>query len=99
DVAPGQAKFLRVGIAGVGELRSTLENQESGPPVDVRDQDRAPGIAQQVLELRPRLRDRNAYPSVARIHGDDAELRHAVPPERGEDGLRVVVEELLDLRR
>src|SRR5262245_14664600 len=43
DVAPGEAKFLRVGIAGVGELRLTLEDQEPGPPVDVRDQDRAPG--------------------------------------------------------
>src|SRR5712664_3076080 len=98
DMAAGQAQRLGVGIAGVGELRLALEHQEPRPPINVRHQHRAAGIPQEVLELRPGLRDGYAHPTVPRIHGDDAELRHAVPPERGEDALRIVVEELFDLR-
>src|SRR5262249_27527404 len=64
---------------------------------DVRDQDRAARIAQEVLELRACLRDGNAHAAVPRVHGDDAELRHPVAPERGEHALRIVVKELFDL--
>src|SRR6266852_877956 len=97
-MAAGQPERLGVRIAGVGELRLALEHQEPRPPVDVRYQYRTPWIPQQVPELRPGLRNGDAHATVPRVHGDDAELRHAVPPERGEDALRIVVEELLDLR-
>src|SRR4030095_3947663 len=80
------------------ELGLPLEYEEARPPVDVRDQDRAARIAQKVPELRARLGDGDAHAAVARVDGDDAELRHPVPPERCEHALRVVVEKLLDLR-
>src|SRR5437667_9752985 len=87
-----------VGVSGVDELGPALEHEEARPPVDVRDQHRAARIAQEVLELRARLRDGNAHTAVARVYGDDAELRHPVAPERGQYALRIVVQELLDLR-
>src|SRR5207245_7638988 len=98
DVAASEAQRLGVGVSGVDELGPALEHEEARPPVDVRDQHRAARIAQEVLELRARLRDGNAHTAVARVYGDDAELRHPVPPERGQHALRVVVQELLDLR-
>src|SRR3989442_15346719 len=79
------------------ELGLALEHEEARPPVDVRDQDRTARIPQEVLELGARLRDGNAHPAVPRVHGDDAELRHPVPPERGQHALRVVMDELFDL--
>src|SRR5437870_11329643 len=98
DVAASEAQRLGVGVSGVDELGPALEHEEARPPVDVRDQYRAARIAQEVLELRARLRDGNAHTAVARVYGDDAELRHPVAPERGQYALRIVVQELLDLR-
>src|SRR5262245_18833848 len=82
----------------MNELGSPLEYEKARPPVDVRDQDGATRVAQQVLELRARLRDGDAHAAVARVDGDDAELRHPVAPERREHALRIIVKELLDLR-
>src|SRR6266478_5836248 len=98
DMTASQAQLLGVGVAGVDELGPALEHEEARPPVDVRDQHRAARIPQEVLELRARLRDGYADTTLPRVHGDDAELRHPVLSERGEHALRVVVEELLDLR-
>src|SRR5262249_34472693 len=63
------------------------------------DEHRAAWIAQEILELHPRLRDGDAYPAVARIDRHDAELRHAVPAEGRQHALWIVVDELLDLGR
>src|SRR5262249_28448459 len=99
DATAGQAKRFRIAVARVHQLGLALEDEEARPPVGVRDEHGAARIAQEILELHPRLRDGDAYPAVARIDRHDAELRHAVPAEGGQHALRIVVDKLLDLGR